>query len=89
MDNVSIKTIQHRDKLGVAFWEITFKNELAEKHRMILNKRHPPTMQRKITGKDSYSAWETPEETKVCIERVVGRPVTDEEFAQAFVWDEE
>jgi hypothetical protein len=88
MENVSIKSIQHRNKPGVAFWEITFKNELAKKHRTLLNERLPPTMQREITGEDSYNAWESLKEVKTCIERVIERSVTDDEIAEAVVWDE-
>jgi hypothetical protein len=45
MDNVSIEGVQERDQPGVAFWQITFKGELAEEHIKQTNARFGDRMQ--------------------------------------------
>lgn len=88
MHNVSIESIQHRNKPGVAFWQITFRGDLAKEHIKQTNARMPPRMQLELSN-ESYEAWKTLEETKACVERVIGRSVSDEEIASAVEWNDE
>ena len=89
MDNVSIKSIPHPHKRepGALFWEITFTGDLATKHRSQIGL--PESVQQALAGQDSHDSWDTIEEAKACIERVLGHSVTDREIAQACVWDDE